>query len=198
MTQRTVHILLGSKAETAAWVRENAGQRYVAVSPHGSCTILRGLSGPITVLTFEGWAAASARLIDAVERDLAIIQATQPKPASPAGELRQAAQHIRTMAGEPVTWHAHDGNLDYDPRPLWIVSSEATAPGLDDSVAEVHVGFKETAQHIALWDTAIAVHVADLLDYAARIIGFYEPEHYPAADPWMALARAINAKTSGT
>jgi hypothetical protein len=187
--KHVLHILLGAKADTAAWAKEHPGEHYVAVSPHGSGTILRGLSGPINVLTFESWGTASAKLIDAVERDLAIIQATQPKPASPADELRQAAQHIRDTASKasPEKWR-HEINVIFG--------------NFGD-----HPEGGPTAAHIALWDPSTAELVAALLDDHARGNDFLFG-HDPNDDDRLeierlsrcelAVARAINAKAANT
>lgn len=74
------------------------------------------------------------------------------------------AVRARADAATDGPWFAHDGNLDYDPRPFWVVSQEDAQ---DDSVAEVHVGCREDAEFIAHAREDVPALLAEL----ARVTG---------------------------
>lgn len=77
-------IILGLASHAAEVVRQRelTPSEYVIVSPRGNAhSLLRGLSGPIEVLTHESWGHASAKLMEEVEHHLAIIRATSVQPA---------------------------------------------------------------------------------------------------------------------
>jgi hypothetical protein len=93
-------------------------------------------------------------------------------------EVDVAAIRAREAAATPGPWLAHDGNLDYDPRPFWVISQETEQ---EDSVAEVHVGFREDAEFIAHARTDIPALLADRdrlaaeleqMRYERRLLGF--------------------------
>jgi hypothetical protein len=91
---------------------------------------------------------------------------------SPADELRAAAKKIRDTAEA-----AHGEVWNGDERERYYVLRYLE---------------KTDREQIAQWDPRTASLVADLLDHAANIIGTYTEDLFPAADPWMPLARAIN------
>ncbi len=105
--------------------------------------------------------------------------AIPPTPEThPAEELRAAAKTIRDTASKatPGPW-THD-----------FGAGSVLGPG-----TYIAIGNKPAnLDHIAAWHPGTALLVADLLDHAADVIAQYPPEHHPAADPWMPLARAIN------
>lgn len=205
----TNYILLGTKAEIADWKQRQGvvTGRVYGVTPGSSASGLRGLSGAFEVLTFPDWRRASTALIEAVERDLAIIRCTQPPTPTPAEELRAAAAKIRkhAEAASPGPWHVKPvvyGPADQGwgpPRDF-----EVYGPGLvsnNDRCVVSHVqheggGADETdAAHIALWNPAVALLVAELLEgMADHWHGIAaEDEHLFGGLPLASLARAINA-----
>lgn len=72
------YVLLGRPEQTEAWCRQQGippGSRRVIRIWHNAGS-LRGVGGPVEVLTFTSWAATSQGVRDEVEHHLAVIRAT--------------------------------------------------------------------------------------------------------------------------
>lgn len=133
---------------------------------------------------------------------------------APANELRQAAQHIRDLAGKatPGPWINLDGDrIIRDPDATAAEDDSdpcGAGPPLEYVVDEPLYANPANGDHFVLWDPPVALLVADLLDdeatemdrmakesiYGSGAVSFvYEVGEIA---PILKLARAINAKSA--
>lgn len=84
------YVFLGPPAEAARF-RIQRGIPFRMVTVVWSNTeVLRGLSGPIEVITHERWSAVPREFADAVDRHLELIRATTP--GQPGSDTRSYPQ----------------------------------------------------------------------------------------------------------